>query len=87
MIKKHNLMLQNNFQAAAELQAEANRVVEFVCHTFPKQSLRKAAMRYIGLDCGQFRPPHEAYTEDDYVDFCAKADALGIFKRNQGILQ
>lgn len=85
-VKIHNLMLQNNFQAAAELQAEANRVVEFVCHTFPKQSLRKAAMRYIGLDCGQFRPPHEAYTEDDYVDFCAKADALGIFKRNQGIL-
>lgn len=85
-VKIHNLMLQNNFQAATELQAEANRVVEFVCHTFPKQSLRKAAMRYIGLDCGQFRPPHEAYTEDDYVDFCAKADALGIFKRNQGIL-
>lgn len=85
-VKIHNLMLQNNFQAAAELQAEANRVVEFVCHTFHKQSLRKAAMRYIGLDCGQFRPPHEAYTEDDYVDFCAKADALGIFKRNQGIL-
>lgn len=85
-VKIHNLMLQNNFRAAAELQAEANRVVEFVCHTFPKQSLRKAAMRYIGLDCGQFRPPHEAYTEDDYVDFCAKADALGIIKRNQGIL-
>lgn len=85
-VKIHNLMLQNNFRAAAELQAEANRVVEFVCHTFHKQSLRKAAMRYIGLDCGQFRPPHEAYTEDDYVDFCAKADALGIFKRNQGIL-
>ena len=69
----------------AEVQAEANKAVEFVCHTFAKQSLRKAAMRYIGLDCGMFRPPHEPYTEAEYADFCAKADALGIFRRNQGV--
>lgn len=85
-VKIHNLMGINDAKAAAKVQTEANRVVEFVCHTFSKQSLRKAAMRYIGLDCGQFRPPHEAYTEDEYLDFCEKADALGIFKRNQGIL-
>ena len=78
-----NLARANDFRAAAEVQAEANRAVEFVCHTFPKQSLRKAAMRYIGLDCGMFRPPHEPYTEAEYADFCAKADALGIFRRNQ----
>ena len=80
-----NLAQANDFRAAAEVQAEANRAVEFVCHTFPKQSLRKAAMRYIGLDCGMFRPPHEPYTEAEYADFCAKADALGVFKRNQAV--
>ena len=84
-VKIWNLMRANDFQAAAKVQEEANRAVEFVCHTFPKQSLRKAAMRYIGLDCGMFRPPHEPYTEAEYADFCAKADALGIFKRNQAI--
>ena len=82
-VKIWRLALANDFRAAAKVQAEANRAVEFVCHTFPKQSLRKAAMRYIGLDCGMFRPPHEPYTEAEYADFCAKADALGIFKRDQ----
>jgi len=84
-VKIWNLALTDNFRAAAKVQEEANRAVEFVCHTFAKQSLRKAAMRYIGLDCGMFRPPHEPYTEAEYADFCAKADALGIFKRNQAI--
>ena len=85
-VKIWNLARANDFRAAAKVQAEANLAVEFVCHTFPKQSLRKAAMRYIGLDCGMFRPPHEPYTEAEYADFCAKADALGIFKRSQAVL-
>ena len=84
-VKIWKLARANDFQAAAKVQEEANRAVEFVCHTFAKQSLRKAAMRYIGLDCGMFRPPHEPYTEAEYADFCAKADALGIFKRNQAV--
>ncbi len=81
-VKIWKLALANDFRAAAQVQAEANRAVEFVCHTFPKQSLRKAAMRYIGFDCGMFRPPHEPYTEAEYADFCAKADKLGILKKN-----
>jgi len=80
-----NLVRANDFRAAAQVQSEANKAVEFVCHTFAKQSLRKAAMRYIGLDCGMFRPPHEPYTEAEYADFCARADKLGIFRRNQGV--
>lgn len=84
-VKIWTLARANDFRAAAQVQAEANRAVEFVCHTFPKQSLRKAAMRYIGIDCGMFRPPHEPYTEAEYADFCAQADALGIFHRNQAI--
>ena len=84
-VKIWNLAQANDFRAAATVQEEANRAVEFVCHTFPKQSLRKAAMRYNGLDCGMFRPPHEPYTEAEYADFCAKADELGIFRRNQAI--
>ena len=85
-VKIWNLACANDFRAAALVQEEANRAVEFVCHTFPKQSLRKAAMRYIGLDCGMFRPPYEPYTEAEYADFCAKADTLGIFKRNQAVV-
>ena len=81
-VKIWKLAQANDFRAAAKVQEVANRAVEFVCHTFPKQSLRKAAMRYIGLDCGMFRPPHEPYTEEEYVDFCARADALGVFTRN-----
>ena len=84
-VKIWKLARSNDFQSAAKVQEEANRAVEFVCHTFAKQSLRKAAMRYIGLDCGMFRPPHEPYTEAEYADFCAKADTLGIFKRNQAV--
>lgn len=79
-------MARNDWRSAAEAQAEANRVVEFVCHTFPKQSFRKAAMRYIGLDCGPFRHPYEPLTEAEYAAFAAKADALGLFKRNQAVL-
>lgn len=85
-VKIWNLACANNFRAAAKVQEEANRAVEFVCHTFSKQSLRKAAMRYIGLDCGMFRHPYEPYTEEEYADFCAKADKLGIFKRNQALM-
>ena len=84
-VKILNLARANDFSAAAAVQVEVNKAVEFICHTFPKQSLRKAAMRYIGLDCGMFRPPHEPYTEAEYADFCAKADKLGIFRRNQGV--
>ena len=85
-VKIWNLAQANDFHAAAKVQEEANRAVEFVCHTFSKQSLRKAAMRYIGLDCGMFRHPYEPYTEKEYADFCAKADKLGIFKRNQALM-
>ena len=77
-VKIFQLMRANDVLAAAKVQEEVNRVVEFVCHTFPKQSLRKAAMRYIGLDCGQFRHPYEAYTEAEYADFAAKADMIGL---------
>ena len=71
----------NDFRAAAGVQAEANRAVEFVCHTFKNHSLRKAAMRYIGFDCGSFRPPYRPYTEAEYAEFCAGAQALGIFQK------
>ena len=83
-VKIWKFMQANDVRAAAAVQEETNRAVEFVCHSFPKQSLRKASMRYIGLDCGQFRPPHEPYTEAEYAEFSAAADKLGIFSRNQG---
>lgn len=84
-VKIYKAMAANDWKSAAALQADVNRAVELVCHTFPKQSFRKAAMRYIGLDCGPFRHPYEPLSESEYADFCAKADALGIFRRGQGV--
>lgn len=84
-VKIYQSMAANDWKSAAAVQADVNRVVEFVCHTFPKQSFRKAAMRYIGLDCGPFRHPYEPLSEAEYADFCRKADELGLFRRNQGI--
>lgn len=84
-VKIYKSMAANDWKSAAAVQSDVNRVVEFVCHTFPKQSFRKAAMRYIGLDCGPFRHPYEPLSEAEYADFCRKADELGLFRRNQGI--
>lgn len=68
-VRLYSLMRENNVSSAAKMQHNINRIVETVCHTYPKHSLRKAVMRYIGMDCGQFRPPHEPYTEDEYRSF------------------
>lgn len=68
-VRLYSLMRENNVSSAAKMQQNINRIVETVCHTYPKHSLRKAVMRYIGMDCGQFRPPHEPYTEDEYRSF------------------
>jgi len=68
-VRLFSLMRANDVRSAASVQREINRIVETVCHTYPKHSLRKAAMRYIGFDCGQFRPPHEPYTEEEYRSF------------------
>ena len=72
------------FAEAAKLQDDVVRLVELLADA-TNESCWKSAMRYIGLDCGQFRHPHEPYTESEYADFCAKADALGLFRRNQAI--
>jgi len=86
-VKIFELMRANNVQEAAKVQAKVNQVVEFVCHTFPKQSLRKAAMRYIGLDCGQFRHPYEAYTEEEYAAFCQQAATIDLLARARGSMR
>jgi len=85
-VKIYRSMAANDWKSAAAAQTDVNRAVEFVCHSFPKQSFRKAAMRYIGLDCGTFRHPYEPLSEAEYADFCAKADELGLFRRNQGVV-
>ena len=83
-VKVYRLMQENDVRAAAALQAEINRVVELVCHTFPKQSLRKAAMRCIGYDCGQFRHPYEAYTEAEYAEFAEQLKKLPLVQAAVG---
>ena len=43
-------------------------------------------MRYIGLDCGSFRPPEQPLTEKDYEELVRLADDFGLVRRNQAII-
>ena len=53
--------------------------------THPNASFRKGMMRYIGLDCGSFRPPEQPLTEKDYEELVKLADDFGLVRRNQAI--
>ncbi len=73
-----------DFKAAAVKQDEANRVVELMIES-ENWTTRKAMMRYIGLDCGNYRAPYAPITEDEYQAFIKRFAALGIVKENQAI--
>ena len=74
----------NDFRAAAELQDEANRVVELMIES-DNWSYRKAMMKFIGLDCGWYRPPFEPLTGEQYSDYTRRFAALGIVKQNAAL--
>ena len=84
-VKIYGAMRENRWNEAAAWQEETNRIVEFVCHSHANASFRKGMMRYIGLDCGSFRPPAQALTEAEYEDLVRAADAFGLVKRNQAL--
>ena len=65
---------------AAEMQDEANRVVELMIES-ENWSYRKAMMKYIGLDCGPYRYPYAPLTDEEYAAFAKRIDALGILKK------
>lgn len=85
-VKIYEAMRANRWNEAAAFQEEANRIVEFVCHSHSNASFRKGMMRYIGLDCGSFRPPDAPLTEADYEELVRAADRFGLVKRNQALL-
>ena len=71
------------FDEAAVWQDEINRVMDATSTT--DYSVRKAIMKYIGLDCGPCRHPFEALSPERYDKLCATLDALGIIRRNDAL--
>jgi len=71
----------NEFTTAAQLQAEANRVITLMIED-ENWSYRKAFMRYIGLDCGAYRYPYAPLSEEQYQAFAKRIAALKIVKKN-----
>ena len=68
-----------DFRAAAKLQDEANRVVELMIES-DNWSYRKAMMRFVGIDCGPYRPPFEPLTARQYAAYAKRIAALGILR-------
>jgi N-acetylneuraminate lyase len=65
---------------AAEIQKKVNEVIYLINET-ENRSYQKALMRYIGLDCGYFRPPFAPLTENEYQTFATKLESLDVLKR------
>ena len=65
---------------AAEIQKKVNEVI-YLINASENRSYQKALMRYIGLDCGYFRPPLAPLTENEYQAFAAKLELLDVLKR------
>lgn len=77
------LAFADRFAEAAKWQDEANRTLDAL--SMPDYSLRKAIMRYIGLDCGPCRHPFLPPTEEQYAKLCETLDRLGIIRRNAAL--
>ena len=72
----------NDFAAAAKLHAEVVRFVEQLIAK-PNGSWHKSMMKYIGLDCGEGRPPNgQPLSGEELADLFARLDALGFVKRD-----
>ncbi len=75
------LAKENDFAAAAKLQAEVVRFVE-VLIAGGNGSWHKSMMKYVGFDCGEGRAPNgRPLTEAQLADIFARLDALGFIKR------
>ena len=78
------LAAKGDFRAAAKWQDEANRVVELMIES-DNWSYRKAMMKFVGIDCGPYRPPFEPLTAKQYAAYAKRFAALGIAKRGQAV--
>jgi N-acetylneuraminate lyase len=89
MIPRHfakicELAAKGDFRGAAKWQDEANQVVELMIES-DNWSYRKAMMKFIGLDCGAYRPPFEPLTSAQYTAYMKRFAKLGIAKKNQAL--
>lgn len=73
-----------NIVEAARLQAEINQVTQLMIQ-YENWTYRKAIMRFIGLDCGSFRPPYGPISDGEYEKFAAQLDQLNILKRGEAL--
>ena len=80
----YDACMRNDFASAAKWQDEANRVVELMIES-DNWSYRKAMMKFIGIDCGPYRPPFEPLTAKQYASYARRFEALGIVRRNQAV--
>lgn len=72
------LAKEGRFAEASPLQARANRVVYAMAES-PNFSYRKAAMRYLGFDCGPARSPFgRPLSEAEYAAFAKTLEQLGV---------
>jgi N-acetylneuraminate lyase len=67
---------------ASALQAEINQVTQLMVQ-YENWSYRKAIMKYIGLDCGWYRAPYAPLSEQEFADFAARLDELGVLRRGE----
>ena len=81
------LVAEGRFAEAAPVMDEIVRLVDLVVSA-PSASHWKSAMRYIGLDCGPARSPAgQPLSEEEYLAFAKKLDALGFLARKDGHAQ
>jgi N-acetylneuraminate lyase len=62
---------------ARELQQKANEAI-YLLKKYGGIRTGKAFMRYIGIDCGNFRAPLSRFEENTYLEFLRDVRALGI---------
>ncbi|MCF6177250.1 MAG: dihydrodipicolinate synthase family protein [Victivallaceae bacterium] len=73
------LYSENRNRQAASLQQQINQLIWILLKS-EDYSYFKAAMRYIGYDCGNFRKPFKQLTEQEYQQFAEEFDKLEIIR-------
>lgn len=69
------LFNEGKIDEARKIQCEINNVIELMLID-GERSYQKAVMRYVGLDCGNFRKPFKQLSEAEYRDFAEKLAKL-----------
>ena len=79
------LAAQGRFEEARPYQEDVCRFVELLLSD-GNFSTHKSLMKYLGLDCGNARrPAGRPLTQAEYDAYVAKAEALGIFRKDDAL--